>query len=324
MLQGDSLYLTNAAGSKTYFYGASSTGAAQLRYDNSAKLTTTSTGIDVTGVVSATSISVGDSHTIGNDGFDNLEITSSTSENIVLKPAGSVFVYDSGSTTAGTIKIGGNAASLGLEMSYTQAGNTTATILANPTYTNDDALLKIAVDGDRNANQLVLDGTGNVGIGTTSPSTKLVVGGIDGVDGLSLEQQTNSSEYSARLFFGSGSATSALVGRSGGFGFFTGTTIGTASGTERLRIDSSGNVGIGTTSPTSKLHVFGGSSGTDVDVAAFKSNTGAFAIKCSNLAAANPTWTLRTFSGEPLAFAHGTSESARFDSSGNLLVGKTA
>jgi hypothetical protein len=95
--------------------------------------------------------------------------------------------------------------------------------------------------------------------------------------------------------------------------------------TQALFWDASAErLGIGTTSPTSKLHVFGGSSGTDVDVAAFKSNTGAFAIKCSNLAAANPTWTLRTFSAEPLAFGQGTSESARFDGSGNFGIGTTS
>lgn len=57
ILQGDSLYLMNAAGSKSYFYGNASNGAAQLRYENSAKLTTTTTGVDVTGTASVTNLS---------------------------------------------------------------------------------------------------------------------------------------------------------------------------------------------------------------------------------------------------------------------------
>ena len=84
-----------------------------------------------------------------------------------------------------------------------------------------------------------------------------------------------------------------------------------------------GNVGIGTSSPATKLAVHGGTSGTDVDVASFNSVSGALNIQCSDLAAANPTWTLRSFAGEPIAFAQATSERMRIDSSGNLLVGKT-
>jgi trimeric autotransporter adhesin len=51
-LQGTNhVYLTNSDGSKTYFAGNSPTGWVKLYYDNSVKLETTSTGIDVTGVI---------------------------------------------------------------------------------------------------------------------------------------------------------------------------------------------------------------------------------------------------------------------------------
>jgi len=111
LLRGNNLRLQSASG-ENYLY-ALSNGTTMLYNNNAQKLATTSTGIDVTGTVTATSISVGDSHTIGNDGFDNLEITSSTSENIVLKPAGSVYLYNAGAakltTTSTGIDITGNA-----------------------------------------------------------------------------------------------------------------------------------------------------------------------------------------------------------------------
>jgi len=83
--------------------------------------------------------------------------------------------------------------------------------------------------------------------------------------------------------------------------------------------NASGVTKMATTS--SGISVTGGNSGTNVDVASFTSANGALNIRCSDLSAANPTWTLRTFSGEPIAFAQGTTERARITSDGALLVG---
>ncbi|HIH48810.1 hypothetical protein J4460_03140 [Candidatus Woesearchaeota archaeon] len=91
---------------------------------------------------------------------------------------------------------------------------------------------------------LVLNTTsGNVGIGTSSPSAKLDVKGgavlTDRVFGFSAVQQGNSSV---------GVFISAPVSQS--MGFFT-------NSGERVRIDSLGNVGIGTTTPLSPFDVNG-------------------------------------------------------------------
>ncbi len=101
---------------------------------------------------------------------------------------------------------------------------------------------------------------GNVGIGTTSPSAsnKLTVGDGSGDDGITILSGSSSGDY-GRIWFGDGVGTSAeyqgYIQYDQGDGDLE---LGTSANT-RLLIDSSGNVGIGTSAPTQKLEVFGGS-----------------------------------------------------------------
>ena len=152
--------------------------------------------------------------------------------------------------------------------------------------------------------------TGNVGIGTTTPGAKLHVAGEVIVD----------SGTSGLINFGD---VSSNYGRL--YADSSGTFIGSVTNnplilrtnnTEKMRIDSSGNVGIGTTSPAAaaKLDVYGGRTYLDA--------TNEFTVRLSN------SGTIGGFIGTPASGALGLygstgTERMRIDSSGNVGIGTT-
>ena len=98
--------------------------------------------------------------------------------------------------------------------------------------------------------KFIVDGIGNVGIGLTNPTDKLAVAGNISIPG-AYKIYNGSASDSAGLTFPSS------VFRIDGFSgiTFNSSTTNIGSQTERMRITNTGNVGIGTTSPGSKLMI---------------------------------------------------------------------
>jgi hypothetical protein len=121
-----------------------------------------------------------------------------------------------------------------------------------------------------------VDTSGNVGIGTASPGFKLeVVGGTN--NGIHIKDAASATVFGG-LF--TQASNMALVTRSN-----HALTFGT-NDAERMRIDTSGNVGIGTTTPVAQLGVYGAGQTT----AAMSTSTGLGAtlyVRDSNGASGN-------------------------------------
>jgi hypothetical protein len=111
-----------------------------------------------------------------------------------------------------------------------------------------------------NTERLRVTATGNVGIGTTSPGTKLEVSGSTQVITIRTSYPSDSSQRGAFLWKDGANITGSIDTR------YDGTTVDMYFGslynsgynsTTRLVIKGNGNVGIGTTSPGSTLEVDG-------------------------------------------------------------------
>ena len=117
----------------------------------------------------------------------------------------------------------------------------------------------------------------------------------------------------------------------------TNTLAFVTGGSERARIESAGNVGIGTTDANNLVHVYGGTfkaqtstddTNTDVDLIRAQCGSGGnalFAIRAADAADDNSNWDIKTNADEDLSFTIGAgSEKARINSDGRLLIGSSS
>lgn len=198
-----------------------------------------------------------------------------------------------------TASTGSNAATDGF---YVGVNGTTAYIL-----NRESTSLYLGTNG--NIIQTI-SSSGNVGIGTTSPSDKLEVGGTSGNTNMIISDSSANSEVGIKLQNDVKTWTIQNWG-SGGDNL---RILNNAGNTIQLW-DDNGNVGIGTTTPTEKLHVFGGASAIRIE-----STTNEASLKYDN-----STTTARIkLANNDLKTELGGSEVMRILANGNVGIGTTA
>ena len=172
-------------------------------------------------------------------------------------------------------------------------------------------LLSTSIEDNGNATAITIDSSENVGIGTST-----IIGSASNRGVLTL-----SGASSSFLTFGTGSTRWGGVYSSASNTIFLSDSISTfeTGGTERMRIDSSGNVGIGTSSPANKFVVAEGTNQHGIELAAGTTSY----IQAYDRATSD--YGDLKIDAQTIAFGTDNgSERMRIDSSGNLLVGKTS
>ena len=320
-------------------------GAASMYYDNSQKIATTATGVDITGTAAMDGLTASAStadyiasitNSNGTDAGGGLFVSTrwNTSANSVAK-----FVSNSGSNVVA------NFAGNGDISFYEDTGTTpkffwdaSAESLSVPTLSiTDGSITTTAAAGDHtvfnstgadadfrvrtgaNTHSLYVEGnTGNVGIGVSAPNEKLESSGAIRVLGTTATSANSGTlSFNGTLF--NIESRGPDTSNRGTIGLYQATSNG-GSGIQSMLIDASGNVAIGTDSPA-----FTSGSGLRIERDATATlrlqDTGAHGFEIRATASAAEFFSANS---KPFTFDTGGAERMRIDSSGNLLVGKTS
>ena len=290
---GSDIRIKNGGDSKTYMQMTDG-GSVAIRHNDSTKLETSSTGINVTGTAVTDGLTVDGTATITTaDNTAQLTLVSTDADASVgplltmSRASGSPadndaigeltfnFNNDAAESTVGTrwrnfiIDASDGTEDVAFDIFSMKAGALTSIINYDSStlvFNDGSADIDFRVESDSNTHMLFVDaGNDGVGIGNSSPSSfsgdgdNLVVGTTSGNNGISIISATDGS---GNLYFGDtettggGSRRGQLV-----YDHATDSMRFATAVTERMRIDSSGNVGIGTSSPDNLLHVYKGASG---------------------------------------------------------------
>jgi hypothetical protein len=250
-------------------------------------------------------------------GGQSIVVKNSTGNGVTVPNGASAFVYNDGTnvvdaiTRLTTLSVGditstGTVAGANISTTGNLSGNNLA---YTGTLTGNAGIINIG------SGQIYKDGSGNVGIGTSTPGARLEI----------------KTATDKRLFFASADVLSGLriesVNDAGnanqGLQFNGNPFAWISNGTERMRIDASGNVGIGTTSPASKLEV---QSATGATYARFGNSYGTLYLETVS-GGANRITSLNAANNASHPFAvngAGGVEWMRIDASGNVGIGTTS
>jgi hypothetical protein len=377
---------TGATGQVAYWTGTNSqTGSNNLFWDNAnVKLgigtnTPEGTGLTVAGggvlisldsgaarkVLELYATSTGaklSSSYVGASSYGNLELLTSGLARLTIADTGGVTLTGALNGTSATFAINnasvGNATNLNLQqagsgdvaVSYLLTGAREWLVGVDNSDSDTFKINNITGSSDFNNLGLSITTTGNVGIGTANPSSKLTIlktittnPGATGNAALSLGTAGSTGEYNLINFgYDAGTwqpaymgylATSGAGSSNGALVFATRDLTTDSQPTERMRITSAGNVGIGTASPANglsssrTLNIYGGAStGGEIVI---EGNSGGNFLSL-NAGTSSGDLPIVLFN-RGLRLGHATSkdatgfvESMRITSGGDVLVNETS
>ena len=361
---------------------ANQDGEVYLYYNNGVKLATTSTGIDVTGTVTADGLTVDGYADIELNGA-NLQIQTHTSGTGIIydsitgyhtfkhngtnvgqfRPSGDFQLYEDTGTTA---KFFWDASEERLKLTTSFAGglvldrggngnqirfDNAGTVLGYIGYKDNTGF---SIAGANGGADVTVDESGNVGIATTTPTQLLEINPGTAADPILQITNSNAAAYRPSLRLdnqhsgGRSYRTFSTATGDGVYGSGKFVIHDDDANTGRLVINAFGDVGIGATGPSHRLHVKGDDLGTSAGdqsdgfvVVYENTNTDQLTFTNERLSAGT-TWETAKQRiqrrvdvtdmgymqfGHPtsdlITFGEGSTEYVRIDGDGNLLVGTT-